>query len=55
MANVEEIELHTHSETPASPILLRSIKPVNPLSFGADTPEIPLGPLNVLIGPNAHF
>ena len=37
---------------PASPLLLRALHPVNLLSFGPDTPEIPLGPLNILIGPN---
>ncbi|HEV2136922.1 MAG TPA: AAA family ATPase [Terracidiphilus sp.] len=31
---------------------LNSIRPVNLLSFGPDTPEIELRPLNVLIGPN---
>ena len=37
---------------PASPILLRSLQPVNLLSFGPDTPPIELGPLNILIGAN---
>ncbi len=32
---------------------LRSIRLRNILSFGPDTPELPLEPLNVLIGPNA--
>ena len=32
---------------------LRSIRLQNILSFGPDTPELPLEPLNVLIGPNA--
>ncbi len=32
---------------------LRSIRLQNILSFGPDTPELPLQPLNVLIGPNA--
>ncbi len=31
---------------------LKSIRPVNLLSFGPDTPEIELRPLNILIGPN---
>lgn len=31
---------------------LKSIKPVNLLSFGPDTEEIELRPLNILIGPN---
>jgi len=31
---------------------LKSIRPVNLLSFGPNTPEIELGPLNILIGPN---
>jgi predicted ATPase len=31
---------------------LKSIQPVNLLSFGPDTPEIELRPLNILIGPN---
>lgn len=31
---------------------LKSIKPVNLLSFGPNTPEIELRPLNILIGPN---
>src|SRR2546429_2705522 len=35
-----------------TPVLLQVLQPVNLLSFGPDTPEIPLGPLNVLIGPN---
>src|ERR1051326_4833160 len=36
----------------SSPILLRALQPMNLLSFGPDTPEIPLGPLNLLVGPN---
>lgn len=40
------------SSTEASPLLLHSIHPKNFLSFGPDTPEIPLGSLNVLIGAN---
>ena len=32
---------------------LRSIRLQNILSFGPDTPELTLEPLNVLIGPNA--
>ena len=32
---------------------LHSIRLQNILSFGPDTPELPLEPLNVLIGPNA--
>ncbi len=32
---------------------IRSIRLQNILSFGPDTPELPLEPLNVLIGPNA--
>ncbi len=35
-----------------SPVMLEALHPVNLLSFGPDTPEIRLGPLNVLIGPN---
>lgn len=31
---------------------LKSIRPVNLLSFGPNTPEIELRPLNILIGPN---
>src|SRR5208282_432232 len=31
---------------------LKSIRPVNLLSFGPDTEEIELRPLNILIGPN---
>jgi predicted ATPase len=31
---------------------LKSIRPVNLLSFGPETPEIELRPLNILIGPN---
>lgn len=31
---------------------LKSIRPVNLLSFGPNTKEIELGPLNILIGPN---
>ena len=38
--------------TSTGPILLHSLRPQNLLSFGPDTPEIPLGPLNVLIGAN---
>ena len=34
-------------------LLIRSIRLENILSFGPDTPELPLEPLNVLIGPNA--
>lgn len=34
------------------PPLLSSIRLTNLLSFGPDTPEISLGPLNILIGPN---
>lgn len=33
-------------------MLLHSLKLQNLLSFGPDAPEVPLGPLNVLIGPN---
>ena len=33
--------------------LIRTIRLENILSFGPDTPELPLEPLNVLIGPNA--
>lgn len=33
-------------------VLLREIELRNLLSFGPDTPPVPLGPLNVLIGPN---
>ena len=33
--------------------LIRSIRLENILSFGPDTPELPLEPLNVFIGPNA--
>lgn len=33
--------------------VIRTIRLENILSFGPDTPEIPLEPLNVLIGPNA--
>lgn len=33
-------------------MLLHSLKLQNLLSFGPDSPEVPLGPLNVLIGPN---
>ena len=36
----------------ANPPFLKSIRPVNLLSFGPDTPEIELRPLNILIGPN---
>lgn len=36
----------------ASRSLLHSIQPRNFLSFGPDTPELPLGPLNLLIGAN---
>lgn len=36
----------------ASPVLLRSLHLQNLLSFGPDTPELALGPLNLLIGPN---
>ena len=32
---------------------LHAIRLRNMLSFGPDTPELPLEPLNVLIGPNA--
>ena len=35
-----------------SPILLRSLHLHNFLSFGPNTPELALGPLNLLIGPN---
>ena len=38
--------------TEVSPILLRSLHMQNFLSFGPDTPELALGPLNLLIGPN---
>jgi AAA15 family ATPase/GTPase len=31
---------------------LKSIRPVNLLSFGPNTEEIELRPLNILIGPN---
>jgi AAA15 family ATPase/GTPase len=31
---------------------LKSIRPVNLLSFGPNLPEIELPPLNILIGPN---
>lgn len=34
------------------PRLLRALTPGNLLSFGPDTPPLPLGPLNVLVGPN---
>lgn len=37
---------------PASPLLLRSLHLQNFLSFGSNTPEFALGPLNLLIGPN---
>lgn len=33
-------------------VLIKSARPRNFLSFGPDTPEFPLRPLNVLIGPN---
>jgi predicted ATPase len=36
----------------ASHPFLKSIRPVNLLSFGPNTPEIELRPLNILIGPN---
>ena len=36
----------------AQPQFLKSIRPVNLLSFGPDTQEIELRPLNILIGPN---
>ncbi len=35
-----------------SPVLLRSLHLKNFLSFGPDTPELPLKPLNILIGAN---
>lgn len=38
--------------TEASPVLLRSLHLQNFLSFGPNTPELALGPLNLLIGPN---
>lgn len=36
----------------ATPVLLRSLHLQNFLSFGPDTPELALGPLNLLIGAN---
>jgi len=40
------------STAEASPFFLRSLHLQNFLSFGPDTPEFALGPLNLLIGPN---
>lgn len=40
------------STSEASPMLLRSLRLQNFLSFGPDTPELKLGPLNLLIGAN---
>ena len=34
------------------PVFIRRIKLQNLLSFGPDTTDLELGPLNVLIGPN---
>jgi len=43
--------LNKEGET-SGPLFLESLQPINLLSFGPDTPEIPLRSLNVLIGPN---
>lgn len=43
---------NSRSTAEAPPILLRSLRLQNFLSFGPDTPELALGPLNLLIGPN---
>ena len=40
------------STAEASPVLLQSLRLQNLLSFGPDTPELALGPLNLLIGAN---
>jgi predicted ATPase len=52
MSNPTVSERETGSSHTSSPLLLQSLRPSNVLSFGPNTPEIPLGPLNLLIGPN---
>ena len=52
MSKTQELPTTTQDAPHESPVLIQALHPVNLLSFGPDTPEIPLGPLNILIGPN---
>ena len=52
MTSETAMVLDAHVAQQAATGLLQALHPVNLLSFGPDSPEIALGPLNILIGPN---